>query len=90
MPSGSVGKQQLDIPEGFHHGGRAHAPESLQQSANTLLHLVVGIESDLSLAVVEEADWKWQSQLSPPRFVDQATTHASLHHVQFRFAHGAF
>jgi hypothetical protein len=55
-----VGKQQLGIPEGFHHGtGRAHAPEGLKQSANTLLHLLVGIENDLALAVVEEADRKW-------------------------------
>jgi hypothetical protein len=48
------------IPEGFHHSaGGTQATEGLKQSANTLLHLLVGIENDLALAVVEEADRKW-------------------------------
>src|ERR1700730_14317281 len=87
--SGSVGKQQLGIPEGFHHSaGRTQTTEGLKESANALLHLLVRIENHLALGIVEKANRKWQSQLSPPRFVDQAAAHASLHHVQFRFAHG--
>src|SRR5258708_7848305 len=89
--SGSVGKHQLGIPEAFHHStGRTQATEGLKQRANALLHLLVRIENHLALDVIEEADRKWQSQLSSPRFAEQTAAHASLHHVQFRFVHGAF
>ena len=86
-----MGEQQLGITESFHHGpGCTQAPEGLKQSSNTLLHLLVGIENHLALSFVEEADWKWQLQFPPLRFAEQAAAHASLHHVQFHFAHGAF
>jgi hypothetical protein len=85
-----MGKQQLGITKGFHHGpGCTQAPEGLQQSSNTLLHLLVGIENHLVLSVVEQADWQWQLQFPPLRFVEQAAAHASLHHVQLHFAQGA-
>src|SRR5580693_6817774 len=89
--SGSLWKQQLGITKGFHHGAsRTQAAERLKQSANTLLYLLVGIENPLARNVVEEAHGKWQLQFPSLRFVEQAAAHASLHHVQFGFAHRTF
>ena len=48
----------------------------MQQSTNEFSVAPAGrIENDLSLRVVEEADWKWQAQLSASRFVDEAAAH---------------
>ncbi len=56
---------------------------------DALLDLLVGIQSHLALRVIKEAHRERHAQLSAPRFAQQATAHPRLHHMQFRFTHGA-
>jgi hypothetical protein len=53
-----VWKQQLASAERFHDGaGRSQATERFKQKTNALLHLLIGIEHDLTLRVIQEANW---------------------------------
>ena len=54
------------------------------------MHLLVGIEHDLTLRIIQEANWNRHLQFAAARLAQQTATHARLHHMQFRFTHCAF
>jgi len=85
-----VREQQLALAERFDNGAsRTQTAEGFKQKSDTLLHLLVGVEHHLTLCVVKKADRKRHLQFAASRLAEQAATHASLHHMQFRFAHRA-
>ncbi len=53
------------------------------------MHLEVWIEHDFSIDIINEADREVSAKLSPPRFVQKATSQSGPHDVQLGFTHGA-
>ena len=92
-PLGLCGKSSLASRKAFTTAKNARVTGGVarfQQKADALLYLPVGIEYHLALCVVKQSDRERDMQFTAARFVQQAATHAGLHHVQFGFAHGAF
>jgi hypothetical protein len=86
-----VWEQQFALAERFHDGAsRTETAERFKHKPDALLHRLVGIERDLTLRVIKEANGNRHLQFTAARFAEQDATHTGLHHMQFCFAPGAF
>src|SRR5438128_1594051 len=87
----AVGEAQATGAEPAHGGaGRARAPKRLKEQPDSLLDLLVGIEDDLLVLAIEQADGQGELERAPAGLVEDAPAQARPQHVEFRLAHGPF
>ena len=77
--------------EGADRGARRPRPlEGGEDQPDGPLHLLVGIEDDLPIFAVAQADGQGEAEGAVARFVEDAPAQAGAQHMEFRLRHGAF
>ena len=79
---------ELLLPEVAHHGARrARAAERVEHEADGALHLVVGIEHELSTGVENHTQRGADPQLAAARLVELPPDQTRAQHMQLRLRH---
>src|SRR5207244_8007807 len=83
-------EEELALVELLEGGpGRAGPPERVEQVANRLLDLGVGVEDDPARRVVAQPDRQRPGQLAPAGLGEDSSPKPCLEDVELRFAHRA-